>query len=161
MIEYALSAFVFGLSAGFKPGPLGIVVIQQTLENGLKQGIKASLAPIITDGPIIIAALLVLTQFKQVATFIGILSFVGGLYLLWLSLKIIRIDKISTAQKPAKPRSLATAIKVNLLSPNPYILVHRWWYLPGSWYSCSSNDFYCNFNRHIGNVQNVYRMGCC
>ncbi len=43
MSEYIFSAFIFGLTAGFKPGPLGIVVIQQTLEHGLKSGIKANI----------------------------------------------------------------------------------------------------------------------
>ena len=103
MNEYALSAFIFGLTAGFKPGPLGIVVIQQTLEHGLKHGIKASLAPVITDGPIILVSLLVLSQFKEVAPFIGILSFVGGLYLLWISFKIFRINEINISNNLVKP----------------------------------------------------------
>ena len=103
MNEYALSAFIFGLTAGFKPGPLGIVVIQQTLEHGLKHGIKASLAPVITDGPIILVSLLVLSQFKEVAPFIGILSFVGGFtrlleILISLILKILK--EIHNKYKP-------------------------------------------------------------
>jgi len=130
MNEYVLSAFIFGLTAGLKPGPLGIVVIQQTLEHGLKHGIKASLAPIITDGPIIIVALLVLTQFRDIALFVGILSFAGGLYLLWLSQRIIRIKEINISETLKKPKSLETAIKVNLLSPNPYLF----WFTVGGTY---------------------------
>ena len=57
MSEFFLSALAFGLAAGLKPGPLGVVVIQQTLSHGLPGGLKASMAPLITDGPIIIAAL--------------------------------------------------------------------------------------------------------
>ena len=130
MNEYVISAFIFGLTAGFKPGPLGIVVIQETLEHGLRHGLKACLAPIITDGPIIIAALVVLTQFSDKTPFIGILSLVGGLYLLWLSLKIIRIKEINISNILSKPKSLETAIKVNLLSPNPYIF----WFTVGGTY---------------------------
>jgi threonine/homoserine/homoserine lactone efflux protein len=52
MNEFILAALVFGLTAGFQPGPLSIIVIHQTLTYGLKSGIKACLAPIITDGPI-------------------------------------------------------------------------------------------------------------
>jgi threonine/homoserine/homoserine lactone efflux protein len=130
MKEYALSAFIFGISAGFKPGPLGIVVIQQTLEHGLKSGVKASLAPIITDVPIIILALMVLSQFKEISPFIGTLSIVGGLYLLWLCLKIIRVNEINITEKLKKPKSLETAIKVNLLSPNPYLF----WFTVGGTY---------------------------
>jgi threonine/homoserine/homoserine lactone efflux protein len=130
MNEYALSAFIFGITAGFKPGPLGIVVIQQTLEHGLKSGVKASLAPIISDGPIIILALMVLSQFKEISPFIGTLSIVGGLYLLWLCLKIIRVNEINITEKLEKPKSLETAIKVNLLSPNPYLF----WFTVGGTY---------------------------
>lgn len=130
MNEYVISAFIFGLTAGFKPGPLGIVVIQQTLEHGLRYGLKASLAPIITDGPIIIAALVLLTQFSDKTPFIGILSLVGGLYLLWLSLKIMRIKEINISKTLSKPKSLETAIKVSLLSPNPYVF---WFTVGGSY----------------------------
>jgi len=130
MSEYILSAFVFGLTAGFKPGPLGIVVIQQTLTHGLKYGIKASLAPIITDGPIIFASLFILTQFKDIALFIGILSFLGSLYLLWLSLKILKLKEMNISKSLGTPTSLTTAIKVNLLSPNPYLF----WFTVGGAY---------------------------
>jgi len=130
MTEYILSAFIFGLTAGLKPGPLGIVVIQQTLEHGLKSGIRASLAPIITDGPIIFAALVLLTQFKEISLFIGLLSLIGGLYLLWLSIKILRIQEINISKSLGAPKSLVTAIKVNLLSPNPYLF----WFTVGGTY---------------------------
>lgn len=130
MNEYVISAFIFGLTAGFKPGPLGIVVIQQTLEHGLRHGLKACLAPIITDGPIIIVAFVLLTQFSDKTSFVGILSLVGGLYLLWLSLKIIRIKGIDISKTLSKPKSLETAIKVNLLSPNPYLF----WFTVGGTY---------------------------
>ncbi len=121
MDEYIISAFIFGLTAGFNPGPLGIVVIQQTLEHGLKHGLKASLAPIITDGPIIAATFLVLTQLSNKTAFIGVLSLIGGLYLLWLSINIFRIKEIYISKTLSKPTSLKTAIKANLLSPNPYL----------------------------------------
>lgn len=130
MNEYVISAFIFGLAAGFKPGPLGIVVIQQTLEHGLRHGLKACLAPIITDGPIIIAALVLLTQVGDKTSFIGMLSLAGGLYLLWLSLKIIKTPKINISKTPSNPKALETAIKVNLLNPNPYLF----WFSVGGAY---------------------------
>ncbi len=136
MSEYVLSAFVFWLTAGFKSGPLGIVVIQQTLTHGLKHGIRASLAPIITDGPIIFAALAILTQFKDIALFIGVLSFLGGLYFLWLSLKILKLKEINVSKSLGTPTSLATAIKVNLLSPNPYLF----WFTVGGAYLARGNQ---------------------
>ena len=130
MNEYVLSAFIFGLTAGFKPGPLGLVVIQQTLEHGLKHGVRASRAPIITDVPIIILALATLSQVRDIDPLVGFLSFAGGLYLLWLSLKIVKVKQICIAEALVIPKSLETAIKVNLLSPNPYIF----WFAVGGTY---------------------------
>ncbi len=121
MSEYIISTVIFGLAAGFKPGPLGIFVIKQTLQLGLKSGIRASLAPIITDGPIIVVALLLLTQFKDIMFFVGVLSLIGGLYLLWIAIQILKIQEINITKSLGTPKSLATAIKINLLSPNPYL----------------------------------------
>ena len=135
MSEYVLSAFILGLTAGLKPGPLGIVIIQQTLEHGLKNGIQASLAPIITDGPIIFVAFIVLTQLKNIDIFIGFLSIIGGLYLLWLSVKILSIQEINTSKSLNKTGSLSMAIKVNLLSPYPYLF----WFTVGGSYLATGN----------------------
>jgi len=95
MNEFFFSALSFGLAAGLKPGPLGMVVIQQTLSRGLPSGVRASLAPLVTDGPIIMAALWLLSQCKSINLFAAALSLVGGLYVLWLSRKMFRVQNIS------------------------------------------------------------------
>jgi len=82
MNEFFFSALSFGLAAGIKPGPLGIVVIQQTLSRGLPAGVRASLAPLFTDGPIIIAALWLLSKFKSIDLLAAAMGLVGGVYLL-------------------------------------------------------------------------------
>jgi threonine/homoserine/homoserine lactone efflux protein len=80
MNEFFFAALSFGLAAGLKPGPLGIVVIQHTLSRGLPSGVRASLAPLVTDGPIIMAAWWLLSQFKSLHLCAAALSLVGGLY---------------------------------------------------------------------------------
>src|SRR5215217_4490372 len=130
MNEFFFAALSFGLAAGLKPGPLGIIVIQQTLSKGLPAGVRASLAPLITDGPIIIAALWLLSQFKSIDLFAAALSLVGGAYLLWLSVKMFRVSGISLTGKLTSQGSLATAVKVNLLSPAPYLF---WFTVGGSY----------------------------
>lgn len=130
MSEYILSALIFGLTAGLQPGPLTILVVQQTLERGLKSGIKVSFAPVITDGPIIFTVVMVLSQFKDIALFLGLLSLVGGLYLLVLCMKILRTKELSFSASNGFNSSLLTAIKVNFLSPNPYLF----WFTVGGTY---------------------------
>ncbi|MBS0337817.1 MAG: LysE family transporter, partial [Proteobacteria bacterium] len=97
MSEFFFSALSFGLASGIKPGPLGIIVIQQTLSRGLPAGVRASLAPLVTDGPIIIAALWFLSQFKSIDLFVAGLGVLGGLYLLWLAARMFRVRDISLA----------------------------------------------------------------
>ncbi len=53
---------VFGLSAGFAPGPLLTLVITQTLRHDIREGVKVAMAPLITDLPIILLSLLVLSR---------------------------------------------------------------------------------------------------
>ena len=137
MNEYILSALIFGLTAGLQPGPLSILVVQQTLERGLINGIKVSFAPVITDGPIIFVSALVLSQFKDISLFIGLLSLLGGLYLSWLCVKTIRVKDISFSNSPATNSSLITAVKVNFLSPNPYLF---WFSVGGTYFALGATN---------------------
>jgi threonine/homoserine/homoserine lactone efflux protein len=130
MNEFFLSALSFGLAAGLKPGPLGIIVIQQALSKGLSAGVRASLAPLITDGPIILAALWFLSQFKSIDLFAAALSLVGGVYLFWLAAKMFRAGEISLSAKLKSQNSFATAVKVNFLNPGPYLF---WFTVGGSY----------------------------
>ena len=53
---------VLGLAAGFSPGPLTFLIISETLRHGLRAGMKVSLAPVVTDLPIIVLAVLLLDR---------------------------------------------------------------------------------------------------
>jgi len=137
MSEYILSALILGLTAGIQPDPLSILVVQKTFERGLIDGIKVSFAPVITDGPIIFAAVVVLTQFKDISMFIGLLSLVGGLYLGWLCIKILQVRQVSFSDSNDSSSSLLTAAKVNLLSPNPYLF---WFTVGGAYFALGATN---------------------
>ena len=130
MNEFFFAGLSLGLAGGIKPGPLGIVVIQQTLSRGLPAGLRASLAPLITDGPIIIAALWLLSRLGNIDLLAAALSLVGGLYLIWLAAKMFRVRDISLSGKLRSRGSLATAVKVSFLSPSPYLF----WFTVGGNY---------------------------
>jgi threonine/homoserine/homoserine lactone efflux protein len=130
MNEFFFSGLSLGLAGGIKLGPLGIVVIQQTLSRGLPAGLRASLAPLITDGPIIITALWLLSKLKNIDLLAAAMSLVGGIYLIWLAAKMFRVRDISLSGKLRSQGSLATAVKVSLLSPSPYLF----WFTVGGNY---------------------------
>tara|TARA_R110002124_G_scaffold234886_1_gene400240 strand:- start:25739 stop:26341 length:603 start_codon:yes stop_codon:yes gene_type:complete len=121
-MDFALAALTFGLVAGLKPGPLGVLVIHETMAKGNLQGFMASLAPLLTDGPIIVLALLLTLQLNDLNWFISIISIIGSAYLVRISYQILRspnsINPISQVDSKA---SLVAAVKINFLNPAPYI----------------------------------------
>jgi len=121
-MQFALAALTFGLVAGLKPGPLGIFVIHQTMARGYFQGFIASLAPLLTDGPIILLALLLTLQLNDLNWFISIISIMGSAYLLSISYKILKApNSINPSGQRNSKSSLSTAVKINFLNPAPYM----------------------------------------
>ncbi|MET0010728.1 MAG: LysE family transporter [Candidatus Thiodiazotropha sp. 6PLUC4] len=135
MQEHVISALIFGLTAGLKPGPLALVVIQQSLAHGFRSGLKASLAPLITDGPIILFTLLIMTRMDHYYRLLGVISFIGGVFLLYLAFNTISSKSLINSSVMIKERSLSTAIKINLLSPYPYLF---WLTVGGSYIASGS-----------------------
>lgn len=135
---FALSALTFGFVAGLKPGPLGIFVIHQTMSKGNLHGFFASLAPIITDGPIIILTLLLTQQFNDLSWFVSAVSICGALYLAYISYRIYGAQSgFDSAVTNLSDSSLRTAIKINVLNPAPYIF----WLTIGSSYLSVGSKF--------------------
>lgn len=121
-MTFALAAFTFGLVAGLKPGPLGIFIIHQTLTKGKLQGFISSLAPILTDGPIILLAMLLTVQLSDMEWFISLISIVGGIYLAVLAYRIFNVpNSLNPTGKGIATSGLGTAVKINFLNPGPYI----------------------------------------
>ena len=119
-MEIIIAAMTLGATAGLKPGPLGIYVIHQTLSHGARAGLLASVAPFISDGPIILGSFLLVNTFKQFDLFITTVSVLGAMYIAYIAIKIITTRPV--ALQPAHaPSSFLTAVKINLLNPAPYI----------------------------------------
>ncbi len=119
-MELIIAALIFGSTAGLKPGPLGIYVIHQTLLHGARSGLLASLAPFVSDGPIIVGSFLLVNAFRQFDTFITVISVLGALYIAWIAIRLL-VATPSTQQPTTAPSSFLTAVKINLLNPAPYI----------------------------------------
>jgi threonine/homoserine/homoserine lactone efflux protein len=119
-MELIIAALTLGVTAGLKPGPLGIYVIHQTLLHGTRSGLLASFAPFVSDGPIIIGSFLLINSFKQFDIFIMFISVLGALYIAFIAIRLILASPV-TQQPVAAPSSFLTAVKINLLNPAPYI----------------------------------------
>lgn len=121
MIELLIAGVSLGFSAGFSPGPLMVLIISQTMKHGYKEGIKVACAPIITDIPILIVTLSLLSYLSKNSIVLGIISIIGGFYLVYLSYESFKTKGFIENLEIEEPKSFLKGAMVNFLSPNPYI----------------------------------------
>jgi threonine/homoserine/homoserine lactone efflux protein len=121
MLALLSAGMVYGLSAGFSPGPLLALVISQTLKHGMREGAKVAMAPLVTDLPIILISLLVLTRLTDFKTVLGVISIIGGLFVAYLAYGNFRPPRLEEDAGRVAPQSLAKGIATNALSPHPYL----------------------------------------
>jgi threonine/homoserine/homoserine lactone efflux protein len=104
-------------------GPFQAYLLSQTMRNGWKRTFPATFAPLVSDGPIIILVLVVLSQMPT--WFLQVLQLIGGgflLYLAWGAYQAYRIGNVAE-ELPTEStiQSFAKAVVVNILNPGPYI----------------------------------------
>jgi threonine/homoserine/homoserine lactone efflux protein len=123
MMIYLIQGITFGFAAAVQPGPLQTYLISQALHHGWRRTIPAAFAPIISDGPIALLALVVLNTLP--VWWERLLQTAGGLFLLYLAYSTYRNWREFKDNKPEVDQPLNTnlwkAAFVNLLNPNPYL----------------------------------------
>ncbi|HEX7504067.1 MAG TPA: LysE family transporter [Syntrophales bacterium] len=121
MVTLVSAAAVYGLSAGFLPGPLLALVVSQTLRYGTREGAKAAMAPLITDLPIILVSVLVMRSLSESRTALGFISMAGGLFVIYLACECFRTTRLDMGDSKVGPQSLGRGAAVNALNPHPYL----------------------------------------
>ncbi|MBU1341955.1 MAG: LysE family transporter [Proteobacteria bacterium] len=121
MMHYLTMGTLLGLSAGMAPGPLLTLVISETLLHDVKAGIKVALAPLITDLPIIVLTVFILSRLSGFHDILGIISLVGSVLVLVMGVHGMKARGVEFDIQKTRPRSLAKGIFVNILSPHPYL----------------------------------------
>jgi threonine/homoserine/homoserine lactone efflux protein len=108
-------------AAAVQPGPLQAYLVSRVVASGWKQTLPACLAPILSDGPIAVLAILVLGRCSPGA--LDVLRAGGGLLLLYLAASALRQWRhpTSSSSRASAPRTVLEAILVNVLNPNPYL----------------------------------------
>ena len=112
---------ILGLSAGFAPGPLLMLVITQTLRHDIREGVKVALVPLITDLPIILVSLFVLSRITSFERALGAISLLGGFYVLYLSYESARTGSVQLEVVEGQPQSFRKGSLTNALNPHPYL----------------------------------------
>lgn len=117
----ALTGAALGLSAGLSPGPLLALVIVQTLAYSVREGAKVAASPLITDLPIVLAALALTAGLAEHPKPLALLTLGGAVYLGKSAFDSLTFSPRATGPAPASPKSLQKGVLANLLNPSPYL----------------------------------------
>ncbi|MBE3072822.1 MAG: LysE family transporter [Acidobacteria bacterium] len=120
-MEYLLLGGGVAFGAAVQPGPLQAFLLSRVAAVGWRRTLPACLAPLLSDGPIAVVALLVLGQVSTAVQ--QLLRAAGGVLLLYFAWAALRQGRESVEQRSqgSAPRSLFQAALVNVLNPNPYL----------------------------------------
>jgi len=119
--ESLLFGIVVGLAAGLSPGPLITLVVSETLKNGKKEGIEVAISPLISESPIILFVLLILSSVGGNFFVLGVISLLGALFLIYLGMSNLTADVKESREHLGKDNALLRGITTNLLNPNTYM----------------------------------------
>ena len=129
MLAYLVSGIAYGFAAAVMPGPLCMYLLSQAVSHGWRRTLPAAFAPLLSDGPI---AVLVLTVLSRVPpSLVKYLQILGGAFLLylahgaWKTWRRVRRTRRADAANPltgeSGPNRFLKAAMVNWLNPNPYL----------------------------------------
>ncbi|MBU8893376.1 MAG: LysE family transporter [Bacteroidales bacterium] len=128
MINYLIAGITLGFIAGISPGPLLVLVITETIKYNRKEGIKIALVPLISDLPIVLFSVFVVYKLSNSDILLGIISFLGAAFLLFLALENICVKSIIVDSNNDGSKTYRKGVIANFLSPHPYLF----WMLVGA-----------------------------
>ncbi len=115
------AGLTLGLSAGLAPGPLTALVLSESVRHGRGAGIRVSLAPLVTDAPIVAVALLLISRISNTALVSGAISFLGAAFVAWLAWEGWRAAPVEAVLPAVPAQSLRKGVITNFLNPHPYL----------------------------------------
>jgi len=130
LIGVFFTAWVVGFSGAMMPGPLLTVTISESARRGAKAGPLLMVGHAILELSLVIALVLGLKRFLVNQVFITTVSFLGGLFLLWMGcsmLKDVWQGKVSLDFSAKGRQSMIGPVAAGILVSlsNPYWTI--WW----------------------------------
>ena len=119
-LTYITTGCLLGLT-GLIPGPLLTLVISETLKHGPKEGIKIAASPLITDLPIILVTILIMSRISHTDNILGVIAFGGSIFLLYLAFESFSFKNINSVTATSRTHTNRKGIIANFLNPSPYV----------------------------------------
>lgn len=127
---YLIQGIGFGFAAASQVGPFQTFLISQALTRGWKRALPGAFAPLLSDGPIILLSVLVLSQLPEWAQ--RIMYILGGLFVLYLAYGAFRswrnFDDTAALPELSGQQTIFKAALTNVLSPGAYLF---WMFITG------------------------------
>ena len=127
---YLIQGIGYGFAAASQIGPFQTFLISQALTRGWKRALPGAFSPLLSDGPIILLSVLVLSQLPDWAQ--RIMYILGGLFVLYLaygSYKSWRnFDETLAHPELSGQQTIFKAAMTNALSPGAYLF---WMFVTG------------------------------
>ncbi|MCW3985660.1 MAG: LysE family transporter [Candidatus Bathyarchaeota archaeon] len=120
-LEFLGLGVFFGLVAGVSPGPLLALVFSETLKFGRREGVKVAISPLVTDVPIVLFVLFVLSNLIGYGFVVGVVSLFGAGYLVYLGVENLRVRVGEFEVKLGRKDALRRGVVANFLSSSPYL----------------------------------------
>ena len=123
MFVSLMPAIAYGFAAAITPGPLSMFLLSQAVSNGWRRALPAAFSPLISDGPVAVLVLAVLSRVPD--SMVNYLRVFGGAFILYLAFgawKTWRTYKSDAdISAGSRPNNLLKAAIVNWLNPNLYL----------------------------------------
>ncbi len=122
MINYLFFGISYAFACVVQPGPFQAFLFSESLTNGWRKTVPLVFAPLISDIPVIILVLFILTKLPREVLIV--LQCLGGVFLLYLAFKAYKNWRTfgqSDKRVISRQYNFFKAVLVNLLNPNPYI----------------------------------------
>ncbi|HLD31445.1 MAG TPA: LysE family transporter [Patescibacteria group bacterium] len=94
-----IEIFLLGLIGGAVPGPMLTAVFTEVLNSGFKKSLRVVLRALFAETIVATAILLVIYSLNIPESYFYVISIVGSVYLIWLAIKVWKIDKIDGENK--------------------------------------------------------------
>jgi len=121
MSHFLIMGLVLGLSAGLAPGPLLTLVVSETLRYHVGAGIRVALAPLISDLPIVLVSVGILSTMTDFEAVLGGISLVGGAVVFRMGIHAVKTRPLVIEPEKSGHNALAKGVLVNVFSPHPYL----------------------------------------
>lgn len=130
MWVYLFQGIGFGFAAASQIGPFQTFLISQALTRGWKRALPGAFAPFLSDGPIVLLSVLVLSQLPDWTQ--RVMYILGGLFVLYLAYGSYKSWR-NFGETLAHPelsgqQTIFKAAMTNLLSPGAYLF---WMFVTG------------------------------